>query len=132
LGVRDSRAVAAAWLAETRAQGGSVFQAGGRYAQLELPEQFTEWLSDPAIDWRSLPPSALPRVVVVPISPPEMRWQDDYRDTHAPDPGVLQQILDKHYALVRTWDVHRPGSTAVASYDPQDAFYLPLTGFGKV
>jgi hypothetical protein len=46
-------------------------------------------------------------------------------------PDAVQELARTRYRLVQRFDGTVPGSTA-GQYDLQDAFFLPLSGFGGV
>ena len=119
----DNRLVAARALEAAFPSGATIYQLGSEYARLQLPAKFQVWKEDPAINVMEAPAAALPQLVVVPSSPLTL---------YTPVSDLAREVLRKRYRVMARFDVEAPGRAARAVYDEQDAFFLPMSGFGRL
>ena len=119
----DTRVLAGRWLEEHMQPDDSLHDAGGVYTRLQIwNTRFQRWdfntdsnsFGDPAAgapDWLVLHQSPLRAYTIT--------------------PPALQSLAATNYDLVHTVP-GIPGSAGRAVYDPQDAFFLPVSGFDTV
>jgi hypothetical protein len=124
----DSRVLAADWLDEHVADGASIFVSGSRYGTPDLTRhgastRYAIWSFDESLgrfDTATGPTNGWPQWIVVQESPLVI-----YSEVPA---GVRSGLPTYHQRVVfravdtRAWHV----------YDQQDAFFLPLAGFGGI
>ena len=120
---QDSRAMAAAWLAERLRPEHSLHDSGGEYVRLYINGAvFHEWRYDAAARSFGDPAGATPDWIVIHQSPlPEY--------TAAPE--SLRDLVRERYSLAHRVD-GVPSAAGSGVYDRQDAFFLPLAGFRGV
>ncbi|MDO8630971.1 MAG: hypothetical protein Q7R41_10810, partial [Phycisphaerales bacterium] len=122
---RDDNRVAAARMLETMFPAPTTaYQFGTDYARLQLPPRFQVWIPDPALNPMDAPAAALPEIVIVPSS---------RLPIYTPPPAAeIYEILRRRYKPLARFDaeVQQPANDLV--YDPQDAFFVPLTGFASI
>ena len=120
----DTRVLAARWLGDRLPPDSTIFQSGREYVRLEIGSpRLHEWRYDPATGhFAGAAPDMLPQWLVLHRSP---------LGEYTPVPAPIAQLARQHYAPVRefagTTDAVDP-----ATYDQQDAFFLPLAGFRHV
>jgi hypothetical protein len=119
----DTRVLAAQWLAGQVRPGESLHDAGGNYTRLDLQAvDHHQWLFDPATSDFGDPEGRTPTWIVLYDSP---------LAAYTPIPVALRRLTSERYQLVH--QVRATGSGARrATYDHQDAFFLPVNGFYTV
>jgi 4-amino-4-deoxy-L-arabinose transferase-like glycosyltransferase len=119
----DSRVIAAEWLAPRLKAGDSLYDSGGLYAKLDLRHRsFREWKYDPRSNSFGRSDGRTPDWLVLSESPLRV---------YAAIPAELRALAAARYDLVHTVPATR-GRSERAIYDPQDAFFLPLSRFHTV
>ncbi len=123
LAKRDSRVIAAEWLAARLQPDDTLHDSGGDYTRLSLgAARFHAWRYDAATRTFGDPSGAIPGWIVLYESPlPEY--------TAAPD--SLRELVAARYELAYRID-GVPGRGGNGVYDRQDAFFLPIAGFKAV
>jgi Dolichyl-phosphate-mannose-protein mannosyltransferase len=119
----DSRVLAARWLAPRLRPEDSLWDSGGEYTRLDLSQvDFHPWAYDPNTESFGHPEGRTPDWLVLHESPLPM---------YTSVPAIIERLARSRYHLVRTVlaTTRRPGS---AVYDPQDAFFMPVSGFSTV
>ena len=119
----DSRALAAAWLAERLRPEQSLHDSGGDYVRLYFTGvEFHQWRYDPAARSFGDPQGATPDWIVLYQSPlPEY--------TAAPE-SLRDLVRDRYNLAYRVDGV--PAAAGSGVYDRQDAFFVPIAGFRGV
>jgi hypothetical protein len=114
LAQEDSRTIAAALVRGRYPQGTSVYQVGTAYGHFVLrpDDAYPQW-----------PLGFGPRLVLV-----ERSWLATY--TSVP-PGLADELAQRSYRLIARIDVENRTSVDVPVFDQQDAFFAPLSGFGR-
>ena len=117
----DTRVLAADWLRTRVTPGDTLAEEGGVYAQLDLASvQFHRWSFDPATGAFGDAAGRTPDWLVLTQSP---LW------TYASVPPELRRLAADRYTLVSSF----PASDGPAGvYDLQDAFFMPVAGFGSI
>jgi hypothetical protein len=124
LGRTDTRVLAARWLMPRVRPGDALHEAGGSYARLDLTGlRYHEWFFDLETESFGHPEGRLPDWLVFYDSP---LW------TYARVPAPLRRLAGERYVLVHTITAARGGRRSAATYDLQDAFFLPVSGFHTV
>ena len=121
----DTRVIASRWLADHVKAGESLYQAGSDFADVPLetlrPQAWPRGVYDAGSgrfgattlpDWLIVPESALALYTSVPSS--------------------LRDLATAKYDLVHRVRATRPGVVDAGVYDLDDAFFLPVTGFGAI
>jgi hypothetical protein len=119
----DSRVLAARWLAPLLRPEDSLWDSGSEYTRLDLSRvDFHPWAYDPNTESFGHPEGRTPDWLVLHESPLPM---------YTSVPGIIERLAKSRYQLVRMIraTMRRPGS---AVYDPQDAFFMPVSGFSTV
>jgi hypothetical protein len=117
----DTRVLAAEWLRPRLAPEDAVHEAGGLYAAIDLGgAPFHRWTFDPASSSFIDAGGRLPEWLVLESSP---LW------TYASVAPELRSLAASRYTLAA--DVPATAGAAGA-YDLQDAFFMPVSGFGSV
>jgi 4-amino-4-deoxy-L-arabinose transferase-like glycosyltransferase len=119
----DTRVLAADWLGERVRPDDSLHDAGGNYTRLDLGRiDYHPWLFDPAASNFGDPEGRTPTWIVLYDSP---------LTAYTPIPPYLRRLTTERYDLVH--QVRATGSGARrATYDHQDAFFVPVNGFYTV
>jgi hypothetical protein len=124
----DTRVVAADWLRSNVPSTATVYQSGSGYVHLQLKtpplETFPELTWDEGLNGfrdASSRPSENPAIIVIPECPLA------YCDV----PRSLQAVIKRWYRPLRRFEGHDPAAGRLI-YDREDAFLLPLAGFGAV
>jgi hypothetical protein len=119
----DTRVLAAEWLAPRVRPEDSIHDSGGDYATLDLGRtRYHPWRFDPATASFGHPLGHTPDWLVLHQSP--LR-------TYGNHAAALRRLASEKYELV--WEVRATrGAASSATYDLQDAFFLPLSGFQTV
>jgi hypothetical protein len=117
----DSRVLAAEWLMPRLRPEHTLHDAGGDYTKLDLGRaRFHEWRYDAGT--RSFGAGdAVPDWIVLYDSP---------LSEYAAVPAALRDLVRDRYRLAYEVRATRGGDAAV--YDRQDAFFLPIAGFGGI
>jgi 4-amino-4-deoxy-L-arabinose transferase-like glycosyltransferase len=119
----DTRVLAARWLMPRVRPGDALHEAGGTYARLDLTGlRYHDWSFDEKTESFGHPEGRPPDWLVFYDSP---LW------TYARVPAPLRRLASKEYALVHTIRAARGGRSA-ATYDLQDAFFMPVSGFHTI
>jgi hypothetical protein len=119
----DSRVLASRWLAPQLRPGDSLYDSGGSYARLDLPDIAIHlWTYDPRTESFGHPEGRTPDWLVLHESPLLIY-------TSVP-PGI-ERLAKTRYQLVRTI-VATTRRRSAAVYDQQDAFFMPVNGFSSV
>ena len=119
----DSRVLAGQWLEERLEPGTTLHDAGGGYSKLDLRRaRFHYWYFDPATRSFGHPEGRTPEWLVLHESP---------LASYASILPELRQLAQRDYTLIRTFTANRRWSRS-AIYDPQDAFFLPISGFATM
>ncbi len=119
----DTRVLAARWLKENLEPEATLHDAGSSYSLLDLHDvQFHPWFYNPATNSFGDPAGRTPDWIVFHTSPLRL---------YSGVPWPLRRLADEKYALVWRIDATR-GRPSTAVYDPQDAFFLPFSGFQTV
>ena len=127
----DNRLVAAAWLRSTYPEGATLHQSGMAYGHVQMPADpvagdapfrdvnFNE--TSGAFETAAGDETPAPRLVVV----------QEHPLSYARIAPALTQVLTRDYRLVESF--HALDSEGVGqAFDLDDAFYVPLAGFGAV
>jgi hypothetical protein len=119
----DTRVLAAQWLEGQVKPDDSLHDAGGNYTRLDLGAiDYHPWLFDVATSDFGDPEGRTPTWIVLYDSP---------LSAYTPIPTALRRLTSERYHLVH--QVRATGSGARrATYDHQDAFFLPVNGFYTV
>ena len=119
----DTRVLAARWLAGRVQPEDSLHDAGGNYTRLDLGAiDYHPWLFDVTTSDFGDPEGRTPTWIVLYDSP---------LSAYTPIPTALRRLTSERYHLVH--QVRATGSGARrATYDHQDAFFLPVNGFYTV
>lgn len=119
----DTRVLAARWLTPQLRAGDSLHDTGSEYARLHLPvEGIHDWQYDESAGRFGLAETLAPDWLVL---------QDSPLRAYARTPARLRQLAAERYVLV--WSARATSSGARRTvYDQQDAFFLPISGFGAV
>jgi 4-amino-4-deoxy-L-arabinose transferase-like glycosyltransferase len=121
----DSRVLAGRWLGANVKPEESLYDTGGTYAQASLlgvdVHVWAVGTFDEAANSFRGAGSRIPDWLVLPRSPL----------IYTSVPAGLQRLADEKYEVVHRVDATREGIKD-GNYDPQDAFFLPVTGFGSV
>jgi hypothetical protein len=125
----DSRVLAARWLSPRVQPGDGVYQAATRYARLQLEEMETEpqWRFDEARS-RFVPDRREGRTRREGRQPIWVVLFDSPLGFYTDAPRQLSAYVRDRYELVWMIRTRRPDARVVM--DPQDAFFVPLTGHG--
>ena len=121
---RDTRVLAAEWLAPRLRAEDTLHDAGGDYSRLDLASRrYHEWRFDPGTGLFGNPQAVAPDWLVLSESP---------LHHYASAPAALRRLALARYDLV--WSVRGPKDVADsrAVYDVQDAFFMPLSGFQTI
>jgi hypothetical protein len=119
----DSRVVAREWLDAHLTRDDTFYEAENTYASLDRREFVAhEWRYDAATGSFVDAGDRTPDWLVLHQSP---LW------TYATIPTPLRRLAAEKYELVATIPATRGGARS-AVYDLQDAFFLPVSGFGTV
>ena len=120
---KDTRVVAAEWLAPRIAPGETLHDSGGDYARLDLGRiRYHFWFYDAATGSFGHPQGHTPDWLVLHQSP--LR-------TYGWHSAGLRRLAAEQYDLV--WEVRATkGPASRAVYDLQDAFFMPLSSFHTV
>ena len=119
----DSRVLAARWLIPRLQPHESLYDSGGDYARLDLPEDAVQhWTYDPRGNDFGDPAGRVADWLVLHESP---------LTTYADPLPALRQLARDKYEHVYTVRATKVGSHS-AIYDMQDAFFLPIAGFRGV
>ena len=121
----DTRVLASQWLAEHVPRSDSVYQAGSNYSDTPLgPLQPQTW-PRAAFDNASarFESDALPDWLIIPESPVTL---------YTFVPPSLRKIAAERYEIMHRVRATRPNVPDTGIYDPDDAFFLPVTGFGAI
>ncbi len=131
LGRTDNRLVATRWVRSRIPQGASLYQSGESYGRLELevppePPRFDVWQFDAGLgrftrNRKVL--NATPDWIVIQRSPLALYSQVP--------PAVLTLVSSNHYLRIRSFEAMDLAAVGRV-FDVQDAFFLPLAGFGGV
>jgi 4-amino-4-deoxy-L-arabinose transferase-like glycosyltransferase len=117
----DTRVLAAEWLRPRLAPEDAVHEAGGLYAAIDLGgAAFHRWTFDPASASFIDAGGRLPEWLVLESSP---LW------TYASVAPELRSLAARRYSL--SYDVSATAGVP-GVYDLQDAFFMPVSGFGGV
>jgi 4-amino-4-deoxy-L-arabinose transferase-like glycosyltransferase len=117
----DTRVLAAEWLIPQLKPGETLHDAGGNYTQLDLwRATFHQWHYDPAADSFGAPDGGTPDWLVLHDSPVF---------TYTSTPPLLTRLARDRYT--RVFSVRGTRNRA-GVYDLQDAFFLPVSGFGSI
>jgi hypothetical protein len=119
----DTRVLAARWLASQVQPDDSVHDAGGNYTRLDLRAiDYHPWLFDETTSSFGDPQGRTPTWIILYDSP---------LAAYTRAPALVRQLVAERYELVH--QVRATGSGArSATYDHQDAFFLPVNGFHTV
>ena len=116
----DSRAIAGEWLRARVRPDDALHEAGGVYAALDLSgAAFHRWSFEPATGSFGETGGRTPQWLVFEESP---LW------TYATVPTELRRLAAEYYTLVHNVTATNGGGV----YDIQDAFFMPIAGFGGV
>lgn len=116
----DSRVLAAEWLVERLEPGDTLHDAGMNYTRLDLSRaDFHQWYFDEAAGDFGDPDGRIPKWLVLYDSP---------LSAYTRTPVALRKLSAERYDLVHTVRTTRSGARS-ATYDHQDAFFLPVNGF---
>ena len=116
----DSRVLAAEWLTPRLNAGDTLYDNGGSYAELNLtPAAIHRWQYD----------AALGRFVNAGDRTPD--WLVLQESPLNPLPVLLVDLARTRYDLVLTVTASAPKARS-AVYDWQDAFFMPISGFGFI
>jgi 4-amino-4-deoxy-L-arabinose transferase-like glycosyltransferase len=116
----DSRVLAAEWLTPRLNAGDTLYDNGGSYAELNLtPAAIHRWQYD----------AALGRFVNAGDRTPD--WLVLQESPLNPLPVLLVDLARTRYDLVLTVTASAPKARS-AVYDRQDAFFMPISGFGFI
>jgi hypothetical protein len=121
----DTRVLAGRWLAANVKPTDSLYDAGGVYAQAAIVGVDVHVWAFGAFDEQAHvfkgAGERIPDWLVLPQSPL----------IYSSVPTALQRLAADRYEVVTTVAATRDGA-ADGNYDPQDAFFLPVTGFGAI
>lgn len=120
----DTRLLASEWVRERYPQGTWVFQTGPLFGRVQLtPELFRQYPYDSATGrFLALGSGDPPYPPIVIVQRPTL---NAYLEPPSPE---LERLLASHYRL----STHYGDDPAGAVYDPQDAFFVPVSGFEHV
>lgn len=119
----DTRVLAARWLESRLDPETTLYDGGGPYAQLDLRHvRFHQWYFDPVTGSFGDPEGRTPEWLVLHESPLRV---------YSTVPAVIRQLAQQKYALVQTFTA-TTGRSRWAVYDPQDAFFMPFSGFHTI
>ena len=113
----DNRVIAAAWLRERFPRGASLYQTGSIYGHLQMRQGM---VSDPQYPEAPIGAIPAPDVIVV------LRCALEYCEV----PAAMNSVLAAYVPL--TFFVAARANDPSLVYDRDDAFYIPLSGFGAV
>ena len=122
----DTRALASQWLLEHVPRTDSVYQAGTNYSDTPLGPLLPHTWPRAAFDdvsARFAPSDALPDWLIIPESPVALY-------TFVPE--SLRKIAAERYEMMHRVRATRPNVPDTGVYDPDDAFFLPVTGFDAI
>ena len=119
----DTRVLTANWLEARLQPEDSLHDAGGPYTRLHLwRASFHAWHYDESSESFGDPDGRLPDWLVLHESP---------LTTYASIPAGLRRVAQSRYVLVYTARATR-GRPRSATYDRQDAFFMPFSGFSTI
>ena len=119
----DTRVIAARWLKANVEAGATLHDAGSSYSLLDLHDlDYHPWFFDAAKNSFGDPQGRTPDWLVFHTSPLRL---------YSGVPWPLRRLADDKYELVWRIDATR-GRSREAVYDPQDAFFVPFSGFHTV
>lgn len=118
LSLTDSRLQAAGWIRDNFPHGASMFQTGAIYGHIQM--QRSGFIDDPAYSPVPVDAPRPPDLIVV------LRCPLAYCDT---PPDLEQRLLP--YMPLQTFTAVNVDDPALV-YDREDAFFVPLSGFGAV
>jgi hypothetical protein len=118
----DTRVLASTWLAANAQPTQSLAEAPDEYAQLDLGDIVHEWYLDEATGGFRNAGRRIPDWLVLHESP---LW------TYARTPASLRTLATERYELAFESRATR-GAARAAVYDMDDAFFMPVSGFGSV
>ncbi|MGH9372124.1 MAG: glycosyltransferase family 39 protein [Vicinamibacterales bacterium] len=120
---KDTRVLAAEWLAPRIRTGETLYDSGGDYGMLDLGRRGHHvWRFDPSTGSFGHPEGHTPDWLVLHRSPVR---------TYANHAPGLRRLAHERYDLV--WEVRATrGAAGAAVYDLQDAFFMPLSDFDTV
>jgi hypothetical protein len=117
----DTRVLAGHWLSVRIKEGETLHESCGAYARIHMEHtSFHRWAFDPDAMSFGDPFGRTPDWLVLCDSPLQ----------YTPVPAALHRIAAEKYVLVEVVTGATQKSGAV--YDAQDAFFLPVAGFGTV
>jgi hypothetical protein len=121
---KDTRVIAAEWLMSRLKPGDSLHDAGGNYTRLNLSaaRDAHVWQFDPATGRFGDESGRIPDWLVLYDSPLAAYTQI---------PAAVRQLAAEKYELVFQARAAGTGARS-ATYDHQDAFFMPLSGFSTV
>jgi 4-amino-4-deoxy-L-arabinose transferase-like glycosyltransferase len=121
----DTRVEAGQWLADNVKPNESIYQAGSNYSDIPLgalaPQTWPREIFDPARG--KFAGRGLPDWLVVPESPLGL---------YTTLPPSFRRIASERYSIVHRVRATSPYSRDTGVYDEDDAFFLPVTGFGAI
>ena len=122
----DTRVLAAEWLAERVKPGESLYQAGSNYSDVPLgpllPQTWPREIFDGGRGTFAAS-SQLPDWLIIPESPLTL---------YTGVPASLRAIASERYEISHRVRATRPDVADAGVYDFDDAFFLPLSGFGAI
>jgi 4-amino-4-deoxy-L-arabinose transferase-like glycosyltransferase len=122
---QDTRVEAAQWLVDNVKPNESIYQAGSNYSDIPLgtlaPQTWPREIFDAAAG--TFAGRGLPDWLVVPESPLGLYT------TLMPS---LRRVASEHYSIVHRVRATSPFNADNGVYDEDDAFFLPVTGFGAI
>jgi hypothetical protein len=115
--------IAREWLEPQLTPDSTLHDAGGEYAHLDLGGlNYHQWYFDAAAESFGHPEGRSPDWLVLPESPVA---------SYTNVPVALKLLAARDYDLVQS--IRGTGTRrAVAMYDQQDAFFVPVSGFSSV
>jgi hypothetical protein len=123
----DNRVLAATWLLREYPAGATMHQSGAVYGQLQF-HQSTDRYPQLAFDG---PARVFRTTAGADTSPPQLVVVQEHPLTYSDVSPALRDVLAEDYRLVTTFEALR-GADAGLAFDRDDAFYVPLAGFGAV
>ena len=120
----DTRVLAARWLSARLPPDSTMFESGREYVSLAVTSpRLHRWYYDPSTrHFAGATPDMLPGWLVLHRSP---------LAEYTPVPAPIDDLARERYEVIQEFPATR-GEGNPGSYDQQDAFFLPMTGFRNV